>query len=288
MNGRSAAKALPAEHQALRNRLSDAEFDHIRQLIRSVTGISMNESKRQLVCRRLGGRIAELGMQSFAQYITLLESGNAKEVEIFSNAVTTNLTSFFRENHHFEHLSNAILPELLSHNNHDTRRLRIWSAGCSTGEEPYSIAMTLRESAINLNQWNARVLATDLDSDVLAHCRKGHYSAQTLSKVPASLRKKYFKDGPVGSADTSSKLKELIQFNQLNLMSDWPMKGKFDLIFCRNVIIYFDKSTQRQLVDRFANALADDGHLIIGHSESLLNVSQRFKLIGKTIYRKSG
>lgn len=287
MSLNSLAHTKTAERQSLSQRLSDSEFDQIRELIHAVTGISMNESKRQLVCRRLGGRISELGMTCFAEYIELLKSGNAHEVEVFSNAVTTNLTSFFRENHHFDYFANSILPQLNSHNNHGSQRLRIWSAGCSTGEEPYSIAMTLQESPIDLARWNAKILATDLDSDVLGHCRKGHYSAQTLTKVPPALRHKYFKNAAAGSADVAPKLRSLIQFNQLNLMAEWPMTGKFDLIFCRNVIIYFDKPTQRKLVDRFADILADDGHLIIGHSESLLNVSQRFSLIGKTIYRKS-
>ncbi|MFK8018469.1 MAG: protein-glutamate O-methyltransferase CheR [Pseudomonadales bacterium] len=283
--------SVQRSHALPESKLSAQEFNEIRVLIQKITGISMNDSKSQLISRRLGGRLAELGIDNFRDYINYLESGNESELEIFSNAVTTNLTSFFRERHHFDYLEEHILPEIETQKMASQKRLRIWSAGCSTGEEPYSIAMMLRESMPKLSEWDAKILATDLDTSVLATCKKGQYSDQVLQKVPPEQRKRWFREvGSTGQKKTEihSKLKELITFKQLNLMGAWPMQGEFDVIFCRNVIIYFDKPTQRKLIDRYANLLVDGGFLIIGHSESLLNVTNRFSLIGKTIYRKNG
>ena len=284
--------ARPGNHAVLRGRprLSDREFQEIRCVIRKKTGIAMNDSKHELVQRRLCKRLKVLGLHSFREYFDRLESGDEAEMERFCNAVTTNLTSFFRENHHFDFLAREILPALERDQNRLRGRLRIWSAGCSTGEEAYSIAMTMRGSMRGLDAWDAKILATDLDSDVLQACRRGVYSEQRLETVPAQLLKKWFRRVPSaedGEMSVASELRDLIAFKQLNLINAWPMRGKFDVIFCRNVIIYFDKDTQRTLMDRFADILADDGYLIIGHSESLFNVSARFSLVGNTIYRKA-
>ncbi len=269
--------------------LSEDEFDRLRKIIREHTGISMSSSKRQLVYRRLSKRLRQLNFPSFHAYSDYLASGDKAELEEFCNAVTTNLTSFFREAHHFEFLANNIVPDLVAKHRHTDKRLRIWSAGSSTGEEPYSIAITLRESMPDLRRWDARILATDLDSNVLATGATGIYSYDRVEKMEESRLKRWFiRDRGKAEPDVRVRpeLQELIAFRQLNLMHDWPMKGKFDVIFCRNVIIYFDKATQRTLIDRYAEHLHDGGYLILGHSESLLNVSDRFTLLGQTIYRK--
>ncbi len=269
--------------------LSDSEFAKMQKIIRDMTGISMSDAKRQLVYRRVEGRLKALGMTSFKDYLAFLESGHPDEVELFSNAVTTNLTSFFRENHHFEFLRDTILPEIVKKKAKGAKRLRIWSAGCSTGEEPYSLAITLSESMRNLAGWDAKLLCTDLDSDVLATASKGIYPIARIEKVPVAQKKRWFqKCDSQGEQQVRvrDELRDLIVFKQLNLMHEWPMRGKFDIIFCRNVIIYFDKPTQRVLMERYAQFLEDGGYLIIGHSESLYNVSNEFDLLGKTIYRK--
>lgn len=269
--------------------LSDKEFRQILKIIKEMTGINMSESKRQLVYRRLGLRLKATGIATVREYLDYLAEGDPTEVEDFTNAVTTNLTSFFRERHHFEFLAKTVIPEVEAKKGSTSKRMRIWSAGCSTGEEPYSIAITLKENFKNLARWDAKVLCTDLDSNVLNTCKAGVYSQQRVEKIPQGQLRKWFRKSRSGGEDVvkvSPELQKLLTFKQLNLMHDWPMRGRFDLIFCRNVIIYFDKPTQRVLIERYADILEDNGYLILGHSESLFNVSDRFDLIGNTIYRK--
>ena len=188
------------------------------------------------------------------------------ELEEFCNAITTNLTFFFREGHHFQYLSSTVLP-MLQKQNAASRRIRIWSAGCSTGEEPYSIACCVLETLGSLRDWDIRILATDLDSKVLAYGQAGIY--------------------PPDRPDKAAKARRLISFKRLNLMEQWPLKGPFDVIFCRNVVIYFDKPTQRVVFGRMAELQRPGGHLFIGHSESLFNVCEQYQLIGQTTYRKN-
>lgn len=269
--------------------LTDAEFLRVRNIIQEMTGINMDEKKRLLIHRRLVGRLKDLGMTTFRDYLKFLESGDSIEVELFTNAVTTNLTSFFRENHHFDFLRSTVIPEIVHNKSSGSRRLRIWSAGCSTGEEPYSIAMTLRESMQDIEKWDAKLLCTDLDTDVVATASNGVYPESRVEKVPQAQLKRWFRksdseSGPV--VRVHDDLRKIITFKQLNLMNDWPMRGRFDVIFCRNVVIYFDKPTQRILMNRYADILEDGGYLILGHSESLFNVSDRFTLLGQTIYKK--
>ncbi len=269
--------------------LSDREFDEIRSVIKELTGINMGDSKRQLIYRRLGSRLKATNISTFKGYLDYLKKGDPSELEEFTNAVTTNLTSFFREKHHFDYLAKTIVPKIVASKGSATRRLRIWSAGCSTGEEPYSIAITLKESLGNLAKWDAKILCTDLDSEVLNTCKGGIYAQQRVEKIPENQLRRWFMKSRTDTGEfvkVSPELQDLITFKQLNLMHDWPMKGRFDVIFCRNVIIYFDKPTQRVLMDRYAEVLEDDGYLILGHSESLFNVSDRFALLGNTIYQK--
>ncbi len=269
-------------------KLTDSEFQSISDLIYKLAGIKLADGKKDLVYRRLAGRVNALGLGSFGEYYDFLLRDNADELQGFCDSLTTNFTSFFREQHHFDFLQRSFLPDLEANAGRLGNRLRIWSAGCSSGEEPYSIAITLRDHFRSIDRWDTRILATDLDTQVIETCRAGIYNDERLEKVPSAAQKRWFSPNPgkPGSFRVKSSLQSLITFKQLNLMSPWPMKGPFDIIFCRNVIIYFDKQTQARLVDRFADLLADGGYLIIGHSESLLNVSDRFELTGKTIHRK--
>ena len=266
--------------------LSKAEFDRLRGLVKQHTGIALSDSKRQLVYGRLARRLRALRITRFADYIVLLERGDPAELEEFTNAVTTNLTSFFREPHHFDFLAREVLPKIARG---ASRRLRIWCCAASTGEEPYSIAIVLREAQVSLAGWDTKLLATDLDSQVLAHGIAGAYSPERFESMSAARFARFFEKGTGASEGkylAAEELRELITFKQLNLMDEWPMRGPFDAIFCRNVIIYFDKETQRALFERMAALQRPGDYLFLGHSESLYRVSDRYELIGRTIYRR--
>jgi len=267
---------------------TDGDFEFIRHLVAEQTGINLSEGKREMVYGRLARRLRERGIGSFAEYCKLLE-GDDGEIIHLVNAITTNLTSFFRENHHFEYLRNTVLPELLDHNRH-SRRLRIWSSGCSTGEEPYSIAITLKETLPANHGWDVKILATDIDTNVLDRARRGVYAQDGVRNLPPERVQRWFRRGAgtnAGKVQINPALQELIRFRQLNLMSEpWPMKGRFDVIFCRNVVIYFDKPTQKRLFARYAQVLDARRHLFIGHSETLFQICDEFELVGNTVYRK--
>lgn len=267
---------------------TENDFKVIKKLVAEKTGIHLTDAKKDLVYGRLSKRIRTLGLSSFQEYIEYVKHDHEEELINFINAITTNLTSFFRENHHFNYLGNALLQKLLKAND-DTRKIRIWSAGCSTGEEPYSIAMTLLDKMEGLHNWDIKILATDLDTNVIKTAMTGVYPIERINGIDSKLKKRWFLNGKgqkSGFVKVSRELQDLITFRQLNLMNQWPMKGKFDVIFCRNVVIYFDKPTQKVLFDRFANLLSHDGTLFIGHSETLFKVSDRFKSLGSTIYQK--
>lgn len=268
---------------------ADRDFQRIRQIINQIAGISLADGKRELVYSRLSRRLRQLGLRRFEEYCQLLETGDDDaELGEFVNALTTNLTSFFRESHHFEFLAEDLIPRLLRERNFSRRRIRIWSAGCSTGEEPYSIAMVLREMLPAVG-WDVKVLATDLDSHVLATAERGVYEWNRVRDLPETRLRRWFLKGrgsQAGMVRVAPALREMITFRRLNLMEDWPMRGAFDIVFCRNVVIYFDKPTQRVLFERFADILIEQGHLFVGHSESLFKVTERFVPLGKTIYRR--
>ncbi len=269
---------------------SDADFDYFRKIADRLTGIHLADNKKELVYGRVTRRLRALRLASFAEYIALLESGDAGELEQFTNMITTNLTSFFREMHHFDFLTKEVIPELMRLKPRGSR-IRIWSAGCSTGEEPYSIAMALKESVSGLAAWDVKILATDLDSEVLAHGAAGVYAEDRVNGIPSVYLDKYFQKGTgpnAGKVRVREEIREMITFRRLNLMENWPMKGPMDVIFCRNVVIYFDKPTQTRLFAKFANILADDGRLFVGHSEALYKVTDKFELLGKTVYKKAG
>ena len=268
--------------------LTERDFNTIRKLVYDHTGINLSEGKRDMVYSRLAKRLRQLGLETFGDYCALLENESSDELGNFMNSVTTNLTSFFREEHHFEYLKNELLPKLMKIRDGE-RTIRIWSAGCSSGEEPYSIAMTVRDVIPASSGWDVRILATDLDTNVLHHASQGIYSEDRLNGVPREKLKRWFLKGKgnnAGKVRIAKELREMIIFKQLNLMKEWPIKPGVDVLFCRNVVIYFDKPTQSVLFDRYANILADHGHMFIGHSETLYNVCDRFRLLGKTIYEK--
>ena len=269
--------------------LTDAQFNRIRQLVREHTGIALSEAKRQLVYGRLARRLRALKLESFGEYVELLERGVASELEEFTNAITTNLTSFFREPHHFEYLASDVLPKIVAKDS-GVRRARIWCCAASTGEEPYSIAMVLREAQDILNGFDVKLLATDLDSAVLATGAAGVYNADRLKSVSSARVSRFFGKGSgeqIGKFRAQDELRNLITFKQLNLMHEWPVRGPFDAIFCRNVIIYFDKETQRALFERMAALQRPGDMLFLGHSESLYRVSDKYELVGRTIYRRN-
>ena len=265
------------------------DFKYISNLLNDHAGIRLGTTKRELVYARLSKRLRALGMQTFGEYCDLLRDGDAQELTHCINAITTNVTTFFREIHHFEFLEKTVLPALIEQKGSTAmRRLRIWSAGCSSGEEPYSIEIVLREQAA-LQSWDALVLATDLDTHILEQANKGHYNVKQLEKVSPERCKRWFRAGTGNNANlvrVVPELRERIRFRQLNLKNKWPMRGPFDVIFCRNVVIYFDKEMQKKLFNRFADILAPNGYLFIGHSESLFGISDRFEVAGRTIYKK--
>jgi chemotaxis protein methyltransferase CheR len=266
--------------------MSDSDFDRVSELAYAYTGIVLGPQKKDMVYGRLARRLRELNLQRVVDYLPLIETEDKPEVSKFINAITTNLTSFFREQHHFDFLAKTVCPEWQK-TNAASKKIRIWSAGCSTGEEPYSIAMTLREN-FSLNGWDCKILATDLDSKVIEKGQQGIYGVDRIESLPIERKKQWFlhdRNHP-DVVKVKPALQELIRFKRLNLLENWPMKGEFDLIFCRNVVIYFNESTQAVLFDRYADMLKEGGYLIIGHSESLNRVCQRFKPIGKTIYQK--
>jgi chemotaxis protein methyltransferase CheR len=266
---------------------TDEDFNYITKMVHDKTGISIQPHKKTMVYSRIAKRIRLLGLKSFKEYTNFLSSPDVgNELVDFVNALTTNLTKFFREMHHFEHLKKVSIPDRCAQSSSD-KRLRIWSAGCSAGMEPYSIAMTLRDAMPNVDSWNAKILATDIDTNVLNTGINGEYKIEELENIPKKYQDEYLKTNTTsGKIMMSQKIKGLISFKQLNLMEPLPMKGPFDIIFCRNVVIYFNKDTQKVLFNKYADILADGGYLYIGHSESLHNVSNRFQLIDKTTYRK--
>ncbi|MGH8219843.1 MAG: CheR family methyltransferase [Steroidobacteraceae bacterium] len=267
----------------------DEDFEALRALVRSITGISLGEQKRELVYGRLSRRLRALRLASFKEYRARVAS-DPGELAHLVNAITTNLTAFFRERHHFDYLRDQVLRPLAA-KRRAAPRLRMWSAGCSSGEEPYSIAMTVLETLADLlhGDVDVRILATDLDSDMLARARAGLYPLERLASLgPARLGRFFDTQHDRGAAVSRVKpeVATLVTFKQLNLIDTLPMKGPLDVIFCRNTVIYFDKETQRDLFGRMAALQRPGDLLFLGHSESLFKVSTEYTLIGRTIYRR--
>lgn len=269
--------------------LTQEDFRRISAILHETAGICLADSKATLVYSRLAKRLRALGLQSFRDYCALIASEQGvDERQQMLAALTTNVTKFFREPHHFEHLRKAVLePKVKAIRGGG--RLRIWSAACSDGQEPYSIAMTILSVLPEAAKLDVRVLATDIDPNMIAAGKEGVYSDDAVSAVPADMRSRWFvpaKSGSGGAWRVKDELAELVAFRELNLIGPWPMKGKFDAIFCRNVVIYFQESTQSEIWSRFVPALLPEGRLYIGHSERVSGpASRRFIGDGVTTYR---
>ncbi|GGY31409.1 CheR family methyltransferase [Pseudoduganella albidiflava] len=257
------------------------DFERVRGLIYKRAGISLADSKQEMVYSRLARRLRATGITSFAKYLDDLEAGRMPtEWESFTNALTTNLTSFFREAHHF--------PLLAEHvKKHKGETLNIWCSASSTGEEPYSIAITVCE-ALNTLTPPVHIIATDIDTNVLATAANGIYPIERIEKLTAEQQRRFFLKGKgdkAGMVRARPELRQLITYRPLNLLEErWDIRGPFDVIFCRNVMIYFDKATQRKILSRFVPLMKPDGLLFAGHSENFLYVSDSLKLRGKTVY----
>ena len=261
---------------------SDNDFSRVRTLIYEHAGLSLSPNKHDMVYSRLARRLRERKLTTFAQYLQLLESGNGDEWQAFTNALTTNLTSFYREAHHF-----PILAEHIARRARTSREpVSVWCCASSTGEEPYTIAMTVTEALGNNPA--ARILATDLDTNVLAKADAGVYDLDRIESITAERQRRFFLRGSgarAGFVKVRPELRKLITFRQLNLLDpQWPIRGPFDAIMCRNVMIYFDKETQRKILEKFAPLLRSDGLLFAGHSESFFHTADLFKLRGNTVY----
>ncbi|CAO5674677.1 MAG: Chemotaxis protein methyltransferase [Holosporales bacterium] len=264
------------------------DFDRIQKKVHNLCGIVLRYEKKGMVYARLGKRLKELGLTTFKDYLTYLSQNESSELTHLINALTTNLTKFFRENHHFEHLSHIVLEDFIAENQYNVApKLRIWSSASSSGEEPYSIGLTVYNKLLErkISMQDVKILATDIDTQMVAHGEAGIYTSQDLENIHSNLRVHFNKNNQ-NEWVVGQQIKKLLTFKQLNLIDKWPFSGPFDVVFCRNVVIYFDKDTQRVLFDKIANVLKPNGWLYIGHSESLFRVTDRFELIGQTIYRK--
>jgi chemotaxis protein methyltransferase CheR len=268
-----------------------ADFRQIAELVHSEAGIVLTETKANLVYSRLAKRLRTIGLRTFREYCALiLDENGVDERQAMIAAMTTNVTRFFREMHHFDYLRTRVLPGLLE-NARKGGKVRIWSAGCSSGEEAYSIALTILEIEPGASDLDVRILASDIDPEMLRRGSTGIYALRQMGDIPQEMRRKWFKIVPgSGGSDleVGEEMHELVRFRELNLLREWPMRGKFDVIFCRNVMIYFDDNTQNSVWNRFAAILNLGGTLCIGHSERITIGSHPYDLVGQTIYRRHG
>ena len=272
--------------------ITDGEFDLLRRLIHMHAGISLAPWKRDVVRARLGRRLQDLGYTTFAEYHTLLLADTSgTELTRFINAMTTNKTEFFREAHHFDYLRGTWLPSRGPCRRASDRRLRFWSAACSTGEEPYSLAITLLDALDGGQGWDLRILASDIDTDVLAHAAEGVYPMEQITPVPRHMLPKYFLRGTgtrEGHVRVKPAVRSLMTFRRINFLDDpWPIRTRFDAIFCRNVLIYFDRPTQQRILYRLVQQLTDTGLLVLGHAESIHGLVTGLTPVAATVYRRN-
>ncbi|MBN1362381.1 MAG: protein-glutamate O-methyltransferase CheR [Sedimentisphaerales bacterium] len=271
--------------------LGEEEFRRISDLVYEHCGINLHDGKKELVRARLAKRLREGRFETFSDYLWhVLDDPTGREFSILVDSLSTNLTKFSREDQHFDYLGRRLLPRLIAAKpSRGPCRIRGWSAGCSSGEEPYSIAITLLEAVQGKGRWDVRLLATDVSTRVLERAQRGVYEKERIEPIPLPLRNKYLLRRHDGASDTyevGPALRDLVIFRYLNLMKDWPIKGPLDFIFCRNVMIYFDKSTQGRLISRFYDLLGPGGVLFTGHSESLTGIEHKFQYVQPTIYTK--
>ncbi len=266
---------------------TDRDFKSVVTLVHEKAGIALSEHKQELVYSRLARRLRVLKMQKFSDYLNHVRSSEgADEIGNLINAITTNLTAFFREGHHFEHLRDKVVAPLADGSAGARKQLLVWSAGCSTGEEPFSIAMTIADAMPNWQNSNVRILATDLDTNAVATCRAARYRKDLVQPIHPGLKKQFLCPAGPDEVTIDPKLRKMISFKQLNLRGSWPMRKKYDVIFCRNVMIYFDDAFKTELLQGFYDRLKPGGHLYIGHSESASKFHDGFRLIGRTIYER--
>jgi chemotaxis protein methyltransferase CheR len=271
--------------------ITDDEFQAFQHLIYTETGITLNESKRCLVCSRLSKRLRALRLTSYLDYYDyLLRRDTGEELQRMVNCITTNKTDFFRESHHFDFLTRTVFPALVGRAKAGgPRKLRIWCAASSRGHEPYSIAITVREYAPFDSSWDVRLLASDIDTDVLAAAEQGVFQSEDLEPIPESLKQRYFQRGYgrfAGQARVKPEVRQMIKFRQLNLIADsWPIHTTFDVIFCRNVMIYFDVETQKRVIEHLVRYLSPGGFLLLGHSENIQWASHYLRPMGNTVFQ---
>jgi len=268
-----------------------ADFRQLAEILRAATGIALDRGKMPLVYSRLSKRLRMLGLASFESYCAhILTRAGADERRRMIEALTTNVTRFFREAHHFEHLAAEVLPGLIDHARQGGR-VRLWSAGCSTGEEPYSMALTVLALLPEAARYDLKILATDIDTQVLAHARRGRYPDAAVTRIDPALRERWMvREDDGGGAPAWSageEMRNLVSFRMANLLGDWPMKGPFQVIFCRNVVIYFDEALRDEVLDRMTGLLAPGGHLYVGHSERL-KPGGGLRFVGLSTYQYQG
>jgi len=272
--------------------LSDKDFERFRSLVYEKCGINLHAGKKELVRARLGKRLRQTKFKKFSQYYNyLVEEDSGDELIEMLNAISTNLTSFFREPKHFDFLSSEVLPAYEAEFKNDRNKsLRVWSAGCSSGEEPYSIAMQLCEYFDYASSWKIFILATDISTKVLSTAVSGVYHEAQTKNISSDILRKYFQRGHgkwEGHYRVKPFIRNMVEFKRLNLMESFSFTQSFDIIFCRNVMIYFDKKGQQKVVNKFYQNLSKAGYLFIGHSESLMSTKHRFNYVRPTIYSKS-
>lgn len=283
MNMRSSASSIQVGPTS---ELSQAAFEDIRNLVYRYSGIALGDNKQPLVRARIQKRMRTLGMESYEQYVEKVRSDRTgEELQMLLEAISTNVTSFYRERHHFEFMR-AVIGEWAAAGR---EKLRVWSSACSTGEEPYTIAIEILE-AIGSHRWDVRILATDLATKVLREVQAGIYSSQKVEPIPAGLRQKYFSRESRRGAEhyvVAEKLRQLIHVRQFNLMNfPYAVTGPMDFVFCRNVMIYFDRSTRAKIIKEFSRIVRPGGYLFVGHSESLSGMADNFTLVKPSIYRR--
>ena len=268
--------------------IDEKQFRKLCDLVYQHCGINLHDGKQELVRARVARQLRAKGLSSASDYLRdVMADPAGDEFGSLIDALSTNLTSFFREPSHFTYLSKTLLPATMERQRkQNTNRIRGWSAACSTGEEPYTLAMTLLEAFRGKGKWDARLLATDISRNVLKTALRGEYDADRVRSVPEPMRSDYFTPAGTGHLRVSGEARAIVTFNYLNLIGQWPFTGPFDFIFCRNVMIYFDKQTQERLVNRFWNCLAPGGVLFTGHSESLTGIAHKFQYVQPTIYMK--
>ncbi|MCE5341946.1 MAG: protein-glutamate O-methyltransferase [Planctomycetaceae bacterium] len=271
--------------------LTEKDFKQISQIVYDHCGINLHAGKKELVRARLAKRLRAGNFKTFPEYMEyVLSDKTGMEFSILIDSISTNLTSFFREDQHFKYMENVFLPAMFERKKAQRNfKIRAWSAGCSSGEEPYTIAIVLNEALRGQGRWDTKILATDISTNILAMARKGMYSEERVAPVPAAQKQKYLVCHTTKGEkvyEVSHTLKDMIVFSYLNLMKDWPIKGPIDFIFCRNVMIYFDKPTQSVLINRYWDLLDSGGVLFTGHSESLTGIEHKFKYVQPTIYMK--